>query len=158
VIARQTADGLELVDGHLRTDLAGDEVVPVLVVDLDDEEAATVLATLDPIAAMADADHAALSELLADLSASSEAITAAVWSEDVVSALTTPVPDPLEPETDPGTGRPAGKMGIVNRGSPSYVGIGGAVHRIDDEHVIEWLRPDPIARLAEGLAAWEDAQ
>jgi len=67
VIARQTADGLELVDGHLRSDLAGDEVVPVLVVDLDDAEAATVLATLDPIGAMADVDGDALGELLSGL-------------------------------------------------------------------------------------------
>ncbi|MYD84851.1 MAG: DNA modification methylase [Acidobacteria bacterium] len=67
VIARQTGEGLELIDGHLRADMAGDEVVPVLVVDLDEAEAAHVLATLDPLAAMADVDGAALGELLAGL-------------------------------------------------------------------------------------------
>ena len=67
VIARDTPDGLELVDGHLRADLAGDADIPVLVVDLDDSEAAAALATLDPIAAMAAADTPALRRLLEDV-------------------------------------------------------------------------------------------
>ncbi|HEY8869659.1 MAG TPA: DNA modification methylase [Candidatus Limnocylindrales bacterium] len=57
-----------VVDGHARVALAltrGEATVPVLYVDLDPEEEALVLATLDPIGAMADRDSAKLEELLA---------------------------------------------------------------------------------------------
>ncbi|WP_425154863.1 DNA methyltransferase [Candidatus Palauibacter sp.] len=67
VIARETPAGLVLVDGHLRADLAADAEIPVLVVDIDEGEAAEVLATLDPLAAAAGADETALAELLAGL-------------------------------------------------------------------------------------------
>ena len=64
VIARETPGGLMLVDGHLRADLDKDATLPVLVVDLDDTEAGQVLATLDPLAAMAEADTEALRSLV----------------------------------------------------------------------------------------------
>ncbi len=57
-----------VVDGHARVALAlsrNEPSVPVLYVDLDPEEEALVLATLDPIGAMATADEAKLNELLA---------------------------------------------------------------------------------------------
>lgn len=38
LVARELADGtLELIDGHLRAQTSADELVPVLVVDLNDE-------------------------------------------------------------------------------------------------------------------------
>ena len=69
VIARETPDGLVLVDGHLRAGMSPDAQIPVLVVDLDHSEAGEVLATLDPLAAMAEADRDALTRLLSDLDA-----------------------------------------------------------------------------------------
>lgn len=59
-----------VVDGHARIALAisREEPVPVLYVDLTPEEEALVLATLDPIAAMAGTDEARLNELLAGVS------------------------------------------------------------------------------------------
>ena len=69
VIARETPDGLVLVDGHLRAGMSPDAQIPVLVVDLDHSEAGEVLATLDPLAAMAEADRDALARLLSDLDA-----------------------------------------------------------------------------------------
>jgi DNA modification methylase len=60
-----------VVDGHARLEEAigrGELSVPVLYVELTAEEEALVLATLDPIGAMATADAAMLRELLADLS------------------------------------------------------------------------------------------
>ena len=68
VVARETDGGLELVDGHLRADVLDGVEVPVLVVDLDDGEAAEVLASLDPIGAMAVTDSEALVALLEELS------------------------------------------------------------------------------------------
>lgn len=58
-----------LVDGHARVEeaLSRGEKVPVLYVDLSPEEEALVLATLDPIGAMATTDEAKLNELLADV-------------------------------------------------------------------------------------------
>lgn len=67
-IARETDDGLMLIDGHLRRDVIEAEI-PVLVVDLDEEEAGQVLATLDPLAGMATTDSGALQELIAQASA-----------------------------------------------------------------------------------------
>ncbi len=64
VIARETEDGLVLIDGHLRAGLDPEQIVPVLVTDLDKVEAGQVLATLDPLAAMAQPDTAALDALV----------------------------------------------------------------------------------------------
>ena len=64
VIARVTADGLMLLDGHLRTEVVAEDEIPVLVVDLTDEEADKVLATLDPLATMATVDQDNLKNLL----------------------------------------------------------------------------------------------
>ena len=73
VLARELPDGsLELVDGHLRTDLAADAIVPVLVLDVTAAEADLILATLDPLAAMAGRDDAKLRELMSQLEVDSE--------------------------------------------------------------------------------------
>ena len=67
LLARETPEGLETLDGHLRAGLDEDAVVPVLVLDLTDDEAAQVLATHDPIAQMAETDYDALAALVANL-------------------------------------------------------------------------------------------
>ena len=59
-----------LVDGHARLEIAmrrKEDRVPVVYVDLDPDEEALILASLDPLAAMAEADSAALDDLLADI-------------------------------------------------------------------------------------------
>jgi len=66
-IGRDTPEGVMLIDGHLRTEVASDSDIPVLIVDLSKEEADKVLATHDPLASMAEIDSAALSELTFDL-------------------------------------------------------------------------------------------
>ncbi len=65
LIARETPEGLVLLDGHARAETTPDAIVPVLIVDLTDEEADTILLTLDPLAAMADRDRDSLAALLA---------------------------------------------------------------------------------------------
>lgn len=75
LIARErNGDGLELLDGHLRAETTPDQEVPVLVVDLTDEEADKLLACLDPMAAMAEVDKDKLGKLLHDLSTDSEGL------------------------------------------------------------------------------------
>lgn len=63
-----------LLDGHLRAETTPDQEVPVLIVDLDDGEAAKLLATLDPLAAMAERDQEKLDELLRDVQTGDEAV------------------------------------------------------------------------------------
>ncbi len=53
-----------------------DEIVPVLILDVDETEADKILATLDPLAAMATTDKDALAQLLAGVQTDSEALQA----------------------------------------------------------------------------------
>src|ERR1700756_638014 len=56
LLARELSDGkLMLIDGHLRRETTPDVLVPVLVLDVTEEEADKILATHDPLAAMAGA-------------------------------------------------------------------------------------------------------
>ncbi len=60
-----------LVDGAARLDLArrdGQEMLPVIIVDLSEEEEALVLATLDPLSELAEVDTEALQRLLQEVS------------------------------------------------------------------------------------------
>lgn len=67
-LAVQLDDGrLMLIDGHLRAEEYPDAELPVLVTDLTLEEADALLATFDPISAMAGRDDEALSALMADV-------------------------------------------------------------------------------------------
>ncbi len=68
-----------LIDGHARKKTAldqGSELIPVLVGSWTEEQEKTILATLDPLAAMAEADTAKLDELLRSVQTGSEAIAA----------------------------------------------------------------------------------
>jgi hypothetical protein len=77
LLARELPDGsLELIDGHLRAETTPDLEVPVLVVDLDEREAAKLLALHDPLAAMAEANEAVLAELLDQVETENDAVQA----------------------------------------------------------------------------------
>jgi site-specific DNA-methyltransferase (adenine-specific) len=114
VLARETAEGgLMLIDGHLRTDVMHDQEIPVLVLDVDEAEADKLLATIDPLAAMAEADAGKLDELLREIDTGSEALQEmlAKLAEDagVLDGLDAKeieedeVPDvPVDPITKPG--------------------------------------------------------
>lgn len=75
VLARETPEGLEIIDGHLRAEVGGKTEIPVLILDVDEAEAKKLLATFDPIGALAVADNDALIELLGDVKFDSKAIT-----------------------------------------------------------------------------------
>jgi DNA modification methylase len=75
LLVRELADGrLMLIDGHLRAATTPDALVPVLVLDVTEAEADKLLATLDPLAAMAESDSERIKELLATVSTDSEAV------------------------------------------------------------------------------------
>jgi hypothetical protein len=75
LLARELSDGsLELIDGHLRAETTPDMAVPVLVLDVNEEEAAKILATHDPLAGMAGVDSQAIASLLDDVKFESAAL------------------------------------------------------------------------------------
>jgi hypothetical protein len=81
LVARELADGsLQLLDGHLRAELTPEALVPVLVLDVDDEDALKILLTLDPLAELAEADSQLLRGLLDDVHTQNAALEAALAS------------------------------------------------------------------------------
>lgn len=54
----------QLIDGHMRVKTAGNGTVPAVVLDVTEDEARKLLISLDPIAAMAEADANNLEALL----------------------------------------------------------------------------------------------
>jgi hypothetical protein len=105
-----------LLDGHLRLELAkerGEAELPCLFVELTEDEERLVLASLDPIAAMATADAAKLGELLVSIQSEDEQVRSLLEQIarqqrielPAASGLVDPdeVPDlPAEPVTRPG--------------------------------------------------------
>jgi hypothetical protein len=86
------------IDGHLRKSLDPDQLWPCLVLDVDDTEAALLLATHDPLAAMAEANTEALTRLLHEVQ-SGEAAVQAMLSELAVQEGIVP-PEPAQAPDD----------------------------------------------------------
>ena len=98
-LARQANRGLVLIDGHLRREVALDALLPVLVLDVTEEEAHTLLATLDPLAGMAIADEDALRALLATAVVPDALLLAHI--EGLIPS--TPRPGKCDPDAIPAT-------------------------------------------------------
>lgn len=60
---------VRLVDGHGRRELEGDDEVPVVIYDFDEDDARLYMATVDPISALAGQDDERLRALLAEVQA-----------------------------------------------------------------------------------------
>lgn len=100
-LARVLPDGrLMLIDGHLRKATFKSAVLPVLVTDLDEREADALLATFDPIGAMAEADNAKLEALLKEVQAEFDNVETML--EEVAAAFDVNLHDDDEPADDPG--------------------------------------------------------
>lgn len=90
-IVREIPGGkYELLDGHMRKDIYGDQLVPVIVVDLNDSEAQQMLATFDPLGDLALMDADALRTLLTDIDIDEDAFMRKMMS-DVENELATEV-------------------------------------------------------------------
>ena len=75
LIARELTDGrLQLIDGHLRAETTPSAMVPVLILDVSEEEADKILLTLDPLAGMAESDSERLQALLNNVRTDSKAV------------------------------------------------------------------------------------
>lgn len=93
LLARDLGDGrLLLIDGHLRAETTPESLVPVLVLDVTEEEADKLLATIDPLATLAGKDEEKLARLLADIQTDSAALQALLDGLNQSS---------LEPSDDP---------------------------------------------------------
>ena len=110
LIARELPDGsLMLIDGHLRAETTPDEMVPVQIVDLTEAEADKLLLSLDPLAAMAESNAAAMQQLCDDAETNNAALQA-MWDEmqanveqPLVEIVQDEVPEPpADPITKPG--------------------------------------------------------
>jgi DNA modification methylase len=102
LLGRELATGqLQLIDGHLRCETTPDMEVPVLVLDVTEEEADKLLLTLDPLASLAEANRDALTALLASVETDSAAVQALLT--DLAAGEITPFLDPGEKAglTDP---------------------------------------------------------
>src|SRR5262245_11485435 len=73
LLARETPHGWMLIGCHARAE-EPDAEWPVLVLDVSDDEAAKLLATLDPLAGMAEADEGKLAALLEQIETESAAL------------------------------------------------------------------------------------
>ena len=74
LIAYEHDGALVLIDGHLRQEMTPNEEVPVLVLDVTEEEADVLLASFDPISSMATEDGRALASLLDTISTADHAL------------------------------------------------------------------------------------
>jgi hypothetical protein len=98
LLARELPDGsLQLIDGHLRAETTPDADVPVLVLDLDEQEAAKLLALHDPLAAMAEANDEVLAELLAQVETENDAVQSLL---DRMLGDSELVPDETDPDSE----------------------------------------------------------
>jgi hypothetical protein len=129
-----------VVDGHARIALAlsrGEPSVPVLYVDLSPEEEALVLATLDPIGAMAGRDEEKLRALLAEVTVDDAGLLALLGDlggGEPKAGLTDPDEVP-EPPAEPYV-----QLGELWRLGAHLILCGDATN------------PDDVARLLDGAA------
>ena len=94
-LARELPDGsLMLIDGHARAEISGDAMVPVLVLDVDEDEADKILATFDTLGGMATVDVGQLDELLKSIETDSPAIEAMLADLAKENGLVADLPEP----------------------------------------------------------------
>ena len=68
------AGGLQLIDGHLRAETTPEQLVPVLVLDVNEAEAQKLLAFYDPLSALAGRDAERAAQLAAEVETSSPSL------------------------------------------------------------------------------------
>lgn len=139
-----------MLDGGLRRDAAlqrRQELVPVVYVDVTEDEERLILAALDPIAGLASTDEKALSSLLADLKTESPELRALVEACAVgplpdamdSEALNDAGPLPTDPVTCPGDLWACGEHRILCGDSTRAEDV----DRLLDGEQARWLWTDP---------------
>lgn len=109
ILNRRTGN---LIDGHLRVELAVERrepTIPVVEVDLSEQEEAIVLASYDPLSAMASIDTGALGDLLAGLDVGAGGLAAMLDDLASRSGIEPAAPEPpaVDPDAAPPLPEPA---------------------------------------------------
>lgn len=108
-LARELPDGrLMLIDGHLRAETTPNDKIPVLVLDVTEVEADKLLATIDPLAAMATRDEQQLAALRQTLETDNPALQA-MW--DALADQGKRLAEADEPEAGEPPDEPVAKPG-----------------------------------------------
>ena len=104
ILVRELPDGrYQIADGHARRELLGEQEVPCVVVDLNDDETKQLLVSFDPIARLAENNKEALEKLLSEVEFQDKAILAAL-EQSMGQAVWAAAPDPQSqerPEREP---------------------------------------------------------
>ncbi len=88
LLAYELPDGrLKLLDGHLRRDFDPDMEVEVEILDVNDEEARTLLLSIDPLAALAETQEA-LHDRLMEIAPARPPELLAAWQAEAEAAVT----------------------------------------------------------------------
>lgn len=112
LVAYETPGGeLKLIDGHLRAETTPDMEVPVLILDVSEDEANKILMTMDPLAAMAESDATRLDNLLREVQTSNEAVAGML--ADLAEEAGLYKTDGTEGDVEEGDG-PALSDGVIN--------------------------------------------
>ena len=91
LIGRELDDGsVELIDGHLRQEMSGNQDVPVLILDVTEAESDLILASFDPITGMADTDKDLLKDLLQNIESDDDDVLTLIDTLETLSELNEP--------------------------------------------------------------------
>jgi hypothetical protein len=74
LLAMETPDGLMLIDGHARAEVDANQEWTVAVLDVTPKEADYLLATVDPLSSLAEADSGLLESILHDVNSGNDAV------------------------------------------------------------------------------------
>jgi DNA modification methylase len=97
LLARETSEGLQLIDGHCRAELDAEQEWRVAVLDVDEKEAKKILATFDPISALAMTDEDKITSLLKSIEDRTEGLEDALHKKYLDNIVG---PETAEPQID----------------------------------------------------------
>lgn len=110
LLVRQLSDGsLELIDGHLRAEVTPEMEVPVLVLDLDEQEAAKLLALYDPLASLAESNNDVLAHLLEQVETENQSL------QSILDQMLSQAETSLQDQCAQGSGFRRGMSALSNR-------------------------------------------